>query len=82
MFTIATSGGLTLPVIALPNGSAVGAHAVDEVSGAVFELETTADLPAATQFRSHQLFMNNRVTAAGRSLAIVRGIFVETDYRR
>ena len=37
---------------------------VDEVSGAVFEQDITADLPANTQFLSPRLFMNNGATAA------------------
>jgi len=36
---------------------------VDEVSGAVFEQEITAALPANTQFLSPRLFMNNGATA-------------------
>jgi len=52
---------------------------VDEVSGAVFEQEITADLPANTQFLSPRLFMNNGAAAA----AVAHdcsGLYVETDY--
>lgn len=63
-FAIATGGVLTLFIAAPPNGSSVWARVVDEVSGAVFEQEITADLPANTQFLSPRLFMNNGATAA------------------
>ena len=43
-----TGGVLTLFIAAPPNGSSVWVRVVDEVSGAVFEQEITADLPAAT----------------------------------
>jgi hypothetical protein len=44
---------------------------VDEVSGAVFEQEVTADLPAANQFLAPRLFMNNGATAAARRLRLL-----------
>ena len=78
-FTIATSGVLTLFIAAPPNASSVWVRVVDEVSGAVFEQEITADLPANTQFLSPRLFMNNGATAA--SVAYdCSGVYVETDY--
>ena len=52
---------------------------VDEVSGEVFEQETTCDLPANTQFLSPRLFMNNGVTAAAVAYDCCR-IYVETDF--
>ncbi|MGC9449761.1 hypothetical protein [Cereibacter johrii] len=52
---------------------------VDEVSGAVFEQEITADLPANTQFLSPRLFMNNGATAAAVAYDC-SGLYVETDY--
>ena len=52
---------------------------VDEVSGAVFEQEITADLPANTQFLSRRLFMNNGATAAAVAYDC-SGVYVETDY--
>lgn len=55
---------LTLFIAAPPNGSFVWVRVVDEVSGAVFEQEITADLPAATQFLSPRLFMNTGAAAA------------------
>lgn len=61
---IATAGVLTLFIAAPPNGSSVWVRAVNEVSGAVFEQEITADLPANAQFLSLSLFMNNWATAA------------------
>lgn len=50
---------------------------VDEVSGAVFEQEITADLPAATQFLSPRLFLNTGATAAAYDCA---GVYLETDF--
>ena len=47
-FGIATGGVLTQFTAAQPNGSSVWALVVDEVSGAVFEKEITANLPAKT----------------------------------
>lgn len=63
-FAIATGGVLTLYIAAPPNGNSVWVRVVDEVSGAVFEQEITADLPTNTQFLSPRLFMNNGATAA------------------
>jgi hypothetical protein len=56
---------LTPFIAAPPNGSSVWVRVVDEVSGAVFEQEITADLPAAAQFLSPRLFLNTGATAAG-----------------
>ena len=78
-FAIATGGVLTLTIAAPPNGSSVWVRVVDEVSGAVFEQEITADLPTAAQFLSPRLYMNTGATAA----AIVfdcAGVYLETDY--
>ena len=47
-FAIATGGVLNLFIAAPPNGGSVWVRVVDEVSGAVFEQEITADLPAST----------------------------------
>ena len=52
---------------------------VDKVSGAVFEQETTVDLPANTQFLSPRLFMNNVATAAAAAYDN-SGVYMETDY--
>ena len=78
-FAIATGGVLTLFIAAPPNGSSVWARVVDEVSGAVFEQEITADLPANTQFLSPRLFMNNGATAAAVAYDC-SGAYVETDF--
>ncbi|MBA3911449.1 MAG: hypothetical protein C0524_16625 [Rhodobacter sp.] len=78
-FAIATGGVLTLFIAAPPNGSSVWVRVVDEVSGAVFEQEITADLPANTQFLSPRLFMNNGATAAAIAYDC-SGVYVETDY--
>jgi hypothetical protein len=78
-FSVATGGVLTLYIAAPPNGSSVWVRVVDEVSGAVFEQEIIADLPANTQFLSPRLFMNNGATAAAVSYDC-SGVYVETDY--
>lgn len=78
-FAIATGGVLTLYIAAPPNGSSVWVRVVDEVSGAVFEQEITADLPANTQFLSPRLFMNNGATAALVAYDC-SGVYVETDF--
>ena len=78
-FGIATGGVLTLFIAAPPNGSSVWVRVVDEVSGAVFEQEITADLPAATQFLSPRLFLNNGATAAAVAYDCA-GVYLETDF--
>ncbi len=78
-FTITTGGVLTLFITAPPNGSSVWVRTVDEVSGAVFEQEITADLPANIQFLSPRLFMINGATAAAVAYDC-SGVYVETDY--
>ena len=55
---------MTLFIAAPPNDRSVWVRVVDEVSGAVFEQEITADLLAATQFLWPRLFMNHGATAA------------------
>jgi hypothetical protein len=74
-----TGGVLSLFIAAAPNGSLVWARVVDEVSGAVFEQEISADLPASTQFLSPRLFMNTGATAAAVAYDC-SGVFMETDY--
>mgnify|MGYP003462420235 CR=1 FL=1 len=78
-FGIATGGVLTLFIAAPPNGSSVWVRVVDKVSGAVFEQEITAELPANTLFLSPRLFMNNGATAAAVAFDFSGG-YVETDY--
>ena len=77
--TITTGGVLTLYIAAPPNGSSVWVRVVDEVAGAIFEQEITADLPAATQFLSPRLFMNTGATAAAVAYDCA-GVYVETDF--
>jgi hypothetical protein len=55
---------LTLLIATPTNGNSVWVRVVDEVSGAVFEQEITADLPANREFLSPRLFLNNGSTAA------------------
>ena len=78
-FAIATGGVVSLFIAAPPNGSSVWVRVVDEVSGAVFEQEITADLPAATQFLSPRLFLNTGATAAAVAYDCA-GVYVETDF--
>ena len=78
-FAIATGGVLTLTIAASPNAGSVWVRVVDEVSGAVFEQEVTADLPAANQFLAPRLFMNNGATAAAVAFDCT-GVYLETDY--
>jgi hypothetical protein len=78
-FAIATGGVLTLYVAAAPNAASVWVRLVNEVSGAVFEAEITADLPANTQFLSPRLYLNTGATAAAVAYDC-SGVYVETDY--
>ena len=56
-FAIATGGALTLAldIDATPNGCFVWVSVVNEVAGAVFEQENTADLQTSAQFLSPRL---------------------------
>ena len=58
------AGVLTMFIAAPANGSSVWLRVADEASGAVFEQEITADLPANTQFVSPRLFMDDGAMAA------------------
>ena len=78
-FGISTGGVLTLFISAPPNGSSVWVRVVDESSGAVFEQEITADLPANAQFLPPRLFMNNGAAAAAVAYDC-SGVYVETDF--
>ena len=78
-FAIATGGVLTLTIAASPNASSVWVRVVDEVSGAVFEQEVTADLPVANQFLAPRLYMNNGGTAAAVAFDC-SGVYLESDY--
>jgi hypothetical protein len=78
-FAIAVGGVLTLFIAAPPNGSSVWVRAVNEVTGAVFEQEITADLPANTQFLSPRLYLNTGATAATVAYDCA-GLYLETDY--
>jgi hypothetical protein len=78
-FAVATGGVLTLFIAAAPNAASVWVRLVNEVTGAVFEQEIGADLPAATQFLSPRLYMNNGATAAAVAYDC-SGVYVETDF--
>ena len=79
MDAIATGGVLTLTIATTPNASSVWVRVVDEVSGAIFEQEVAADLPAANRFLGPRLFMNNGATAAAVAFDC-SGVYVETDF--
>jgi len=70
---------LTRFIAAAPNGGSVRVRVVDEISGAIFEQEISADLPSSIQFLSPRLFMNNGATAAAIAYDC-SGEYVETDY--
>jgi hypothetical protein len=78
-FAIATGGVLTLFIAAPPNAASVWVRAVNEVTGAVFEQEITADLPVITQFLSPRLYLNTGATAAAVAYDCA-GLYLETDY--
>ena len=78
-FAVATGGVLTLFIAAAPNAASVWVRLVNEVTGAVFEQEIAADLPAATQFLSPRLYLNNGATAAAVAYDC-SGVYVETDF--
>ena len=78
-FAIATGGVMTLFIAAPPNGSSVWVRVVDEASGAVFEQEISANLPAATQFLSPRLFLNTGTTAAAVAYDCA-AVYLETDF--
>ncbi len=79
VLSIATGGVLTLFIAAPLKGSSVWVRVVDEVSGAVFEQEITADLPANTQFLSPRLSMNNGATATAVAYDC-SGVYLETNF--
>ena len=78
-FAIAAGGVVTLFIGAPPNGASIWVRAVNEVTGAVFEQEITADLPANTQFLSPRLYLNTGATAAAVAYDC-SGLYIETDY--
>lgn len=78
-FAIATGGVHTLTIAAVPNAASIWVRVVNDVSGAVFEQEVTADLPVNTTLLSPRLFMNNGATAAAVAWEC-SGVYIETDY--
>lgn len=81
-FAIATGGVLTLIIAAPPNSTALWVRVVDEVFGAVFKQEITADLLATTQSMSPRLIMNNGASAPAVACDC-SGVYLEThDYVR
>lgn len=81
-FAVAMGGVLTLIIAAPPNSSALWVRVVDEVFGAVFKQEITADLLATTQSMSPRLIMNNGASAPAVACDC-SGVYLEThDYVR
>jgi hypothetical protein len=74
-----TTNVLTLFLYAAPNAGSVWVRVVEEVSGAVAEVEITANLPAAAQLLSPRNYMNTGSTAAAVAYDC-SGVYVETDY--
>ncbi|ATX65514.1 DUF2793 domain-containing protein [Roseinatronobacter bogoriensis] len=70
---------LTLFLYAAPNAASVWLRVVEEVSGAIAEVEIIANLPAANQLLSPRNYMNNGGTA-GAVAYDCSGVYVETDY--
>jgi hypothetical protein len=70
---------LTLFLYAAPNAASVWVRVVEEVSGAIAEVELTTNLPAATQLLSPRNYMNTGSTAAAVAYDC-SGVYVETDY--
>ncbi|NHB78328.1 DUF2793 domain-containing protein [Rhodobacter calidifons] len=70
---------LKLFLYAAPNAASVWVRVVEEVSGAIAEVEITANLPAATQLLSPRNYMNTGSTAAAVAYDC-SGVYVETDY--
>jgi hypothetical protein len=75
----APSNVLTLFLYAAPNATSVWVRVVEEVSGAIAEVEITANLPAATQLLSPRNYMNTGSTAAAVAYDC-SGVYIETDY--
>ena len=81
-FAVALGGVLTLIIAAPPNGSSVWVRAVNEVTGAVFKQEITADLPANTQFLSPRFYLNTGATAAAVAYdCLGKPLIVRSGYR-
>jgi hypothetical protein len=70
---------LTLFLYAAPNATSVWVRVVEEVSGAIAEVEITANLPAPTQLLSPRNYMNTGSTAAAVAYDC-SGVYIETDY--
>lgn len=70
---------LTLFLYAAPNATSVWVRVVEEVSGAIAEVEITANLPATTQLLSPRNYMNTGSSAAAVAYDC-SGVYVETDY--
>ncbi len=74
-----TTNVLTLFLYAAPSAGSVWVRVVEEVSGAIAEVEITANLPGATQLLSPRNYMNTGSTAAAVAYDC-SGLYVETDY--
>jgi hypothetical protein len=76
---VSTTNVLTLFLYAAPNAASVWVRVVEEVSGAVAELEITSNVPPATQLLSPRNYMNTAGTAAAVAYDC-SGLYVESDY--
>ncbi len=74
-----TTNFLTIFLYAAPNAGSVWIRVVEEVSGAIAEVEIASNLPAAAQLLSPRNYMNNGATAAAIAYDC-SGVYVETDY--
>ena len=74
-----TTNVLTLLIYAAANAASVWVRVTEEVSGAVAEIEITADLPAATQLLTPRSYLNNGATAAAVAYEST-GVYIETDF--
>jgi hypothetical protein len=74
-----TTNVLTLLIYAAPNAASVWVRVVEEISGAVAEVEITGDLPASTQLLAPRNYMNNGATAAAVAYDST-GVYIETDF--
>lgn len=78
-FPVVTAGLITLTIWCPAAGTSIWLRAVNELTGAVFEQEVTADLPQATTFLAPRLFLNNGATAAAVAFECT-GLYLETDF--
>lgn len=74
-----TTAVYTFYIYSAPNGSVIGYRAVREETGHIVDGSVSTNLPAATQFLSPHLYMNNGGTASACSFDC-GGVYLESDY--